>query len=74
VIKESLRLNPPVTFIQRVTDEPMTLEGYDIPVGTTVNVVIVNVLTNPTLWEDPLVSSIMYLLPPAMVYNTLLAH
>ncbi|XP_060561748.1 ultra-long-chain fatty acid omega-hydroxylase-like [Ruditapes philippinarum] len=54
VIKESLRLNPPVTFIQRVTDEPMTLEGYDIPVGTTVNIVIVNVLTNPTLWEDPL--------------------
>lgn len=56
VIKESLRINPPVTFIQRVTDEPLVIEGYEIPKGTLMNIVIYNVLNNSTLWEDPLVS------------------
>ncbi|XP_053375081.1 ultra-long-chain fatty acid omega-hydroxylase-like [Mercenaria mercenaria] len=54
VIKESLRLNPPVTFIQRVTNEPMVIEGYEIPEGTNMNIVIINILSNPTMWEDPL--------------------
>lgn len=53
VIKESLRMNPPVTFIQRVTDEPMTIDGYDIPVGTNINLILYNVLNNKTVWENP---------------------
>lgn len=53
VIKESLRMNPPVTFIQRVTDEPMTIDGYDIPVGTNINLILYNVLNNTTVWENP---------------------
>ena len=56
VIKESLRLNPPVIMIQRVTNEPMTMEGYEIPVGTMINIIIINILTNETTWEEPFVS------------------
>lgn len=52
VIKESLRINPPVPFIQRVTDEPMKLGGYDIPVGTNINIILYNVLNNSSVWED----------------------
>lgn len=54
VIKESLRINPPVTFIQRVTTEPLIIEGYEIPEGSVMNIIIYNVLNNPTMWEDPL--------------------
>ncbi|KAH3883802.1 hypothetical protein DPMN_007770 [Dreissena polymorpha] len=52
VIKESLRINPPVPFIQRVTDEPLRLGGYDIPVGTNINIILYNVLNNSTVWDD----------------------
>ncbi|KAH3736678.1 hypothetical protein DPMN_043251 [Dreissena polymorpha] len=48
MIKESLRINPHVPFIQRVTDEPLRLGEYDIPVVTNVNISLYNVLEHST--------------------------
>jgi cytochrome P450 len=36
VIKETLRMRPPVPVVVRTLLEPMTLGGYDLPAGTTV--------------------------------------
>jgi cytochrome P450 len=36
VVKETLRLRPPVPVVVRTLLEPMTLGGYDLPAGTTV--------------------------------------
>jgi cytochrome P450 len=36
VVKETLRLRPPVPVVVRNLLEPMTLGGYDLPAGTTV--------------------------------------
>ncbi|WAR03344.1 CP4F2-like protein [Mya arenaria] len=52
VIKESLRLNPPVTFIQRVTDEPVDIGGFRIPAATNINIIVYNILNNPTVWKN----------------------
>ncbi|HLY26698.1 MAG TPA: cytochrome P450 [Aggregatilineales bacterium] len=38
VIKESMRLYPPIPFIQRQALEDTTLGGYDVPKGTLVNI------------------------------------
>jgi cytochrome P450 len=40
VIKESMRILPPVPWNARVTSEPTTLSGYDLPEGTEVFVSI----------------------------------
>ena len=50
-MKESLRINPPVPFIQRVTTETMEMGGYEVPEGTDINIVLYNILNNSTVWE-----------------------
>ncbi|XP_033745790.1 cytochrome P450 4F6-like [Pecten maximus] len=53
-IKEGLRLHSPVSFIQRNTTQPFVVEGYHIPVGTSVAIQIYNLHHNPDVWEDPM--------------------
>ncbi|XP_062617356.1 leukotriene-B4 omega-hydroxylase 3-like [Saccostrea cucullata] len=52
-IKESMRLYPPVTFIQRVTTKETVLDGHPIPEGTTMGIQIYNLHHNKAVWEDP---------------------
>ncbi|XP_062570523.1 cytochrome P450 4F12-like [Saccostrea cucullata] len=52
-IKESMRLYPPVTFIQRVTTKETVLHGHPIPIGTTMGIPIYNLHHNKAVWEDP---------------------
>lgn len=52
-IKESMRLYPPVTFIQRITTKEVELDGHAIPAGTTIGIQIYNLHHNKAVWEDP---------------------
>ena len=52
-LKESLRLYPPVVMVQRVVDEPLTLDGYSLQKGAMIDIGIQSVHMNPTVWEDP---------------------
>ncbi|KAJ8872981.1 hypothetical protein PR048_026597 [Dryococelus australis] len=53
VIKESLRLYPTVPFIQRILKEDINIEGYDIPAGTAVTVLIYYANRNPEYFPNP---------------------
>ncbi|CAL1537320.1 unnamed protein product [Lymnaea stagnalis] len=52
-VKESMRLFPPVPFIQRTMNEDIVLEGHKIPAGTNVTVAIIHLHKNPQVWEEP---------------------
>lgn len=52
-IKESLRMNTVVPFIQRVTTKDLELEGYSIPAGTIVDIHLYMLHHNPRVWKDP---------------------
>ena len=54
-LKESMRINPPVLFIQRETTKPLVFDEWDVPAGTLINIPLYNVLNNHTVWENPLV-------------------
>ena len=54
-LKESMRINPPVIFIQRETTKPLVFDKWEVPAGTLVNIPLYNILNNHTVWEDPLV-------------------
>ena len=53
VLKETLRLYPPLWIIMRLAAEDDEIGGYDVPAGTTV--VITGSITNrhPDFWENP---------------------
>lgn len=54
VIKESLRLNPPVPFISRMITEEKTLKnGLILRVGTAVSLSIFAVQRDPETWPNP---------------------
>ena len=55
-LKESMRMNPPVLFIQRETTQTLEFDGRKVPAGTLINIHFYNILTNHTVWEDPLVN------------------
>ncbi|XP_048743248.2 ultra-long-chain fatty acid omega-hydroxylase-like isoform X2 [Ostrea edulis] len=52
-IKESMRMYPPVTFVQRVTTKDTMLDGHPIPSGTTIGIQIYNLHHNKAVWDDP---------------------
>lgn len=54
VIKESMRVLPPVPWNARVTSQPTTLEGYELPTGTEVWVSIFRTHRNPDIFPKPL--------------------
>ncbi|XP_053699161.1 cytochrome P450 4d8-like [Sabethes cyaneus] len=53
VIKESLRLMPPVPIIGRTLVEDMEMNGTTIPAGTTISIKIYNIHRNPKIWPEP---------------------
>jgi cytochrome P450 len=53
VIEETLRLRPVVPFVGRKLLQPMSLDGFDLPVGTNVFPAIYLAHTNPETFPDP---------------------
>jgi cytochrome P450 family 135 len=53
VIKETLRLRPPVPVVVRRLLEPMTLGGYELPAGTTVAPCIHLIHMDERTYENP---------------------
>ena len=54
-LKESMRLYPPVPFIQRVIQKEVEIDGKILPAGTTLDVSIYNLHHNPVVWTDHMV-------------------
>ena len=55
VVKESLRLFPPAPFTSRLTTQPVTVEGYDLPTGSEVTVSFYHTHRDPDVFPDPAV-------------------
>ena len=53
VLKESLRMHPPVTMFSRRTLKDLDLGGYLIPKGWHVGVSVYTLHRSPALWEKP---------------------
>ncbi|XP_051123365.1 cytochrome P450 Tp4149-like [Andrographis paniculata] len=53
VIKETLRLHPPVPVKPRETNEDVHLMGYDIPAGTMVMFNLSAICRDPACWDQP---------------------
>jgi cytochrome P450 len=53
IVKESLRLYPPVPFIARNSTVDLELNGYHIPAGTELMLQIYGVQRNAKYWKDP---------------------
>lgn len=62
-IKESLRLNTPVPFIERHLTRDLLVDDdkVTIPKGTVVNVVLYALHNNPLPWHDPRVSTLIHM-------------
>nr|AGV40781.1 flavone synthase [Saussurea medusa] len=54
IIKETLRLHPPIPMLIRKSIENVSVQGYDIPAGTMLFVNIWSIGRNPKYWESPL--------------------
>lgn len=52
-VKESMRLYPPVPFIERELAEDTIIDGHIIPQGTHIGVAIIFLHRHPLIWEDP---------------------
>lgn len=53
IIKESLRLFPPVPFIVRNSTEDLDLSGHKVPRGTEMILLIYAIQRSARYWEDP---------------------
>jgi cytochrome P450 len=53
VCHETLRIDPVAPIIGRTLREGLTLQGFELPPGTSVGVAIVNVHRRPDLYPDP---------------------
>ncbi|KAK3803778.1 hypothetical protein RRG08_026014 [Elysia crispata] len=51
-LKETMRLYPPVPFIERELMEETVIDGHVIPPGTTIGVSILLLHRNPAVWKD----------------------
>jgi len=52
VIKEALRLYPPVPFLARITEEPLEILGYEIPTNTEIFLSPYLIHRNPKDWPN----------------------
>lgn len=53
VLKESLRLYPPVPFISRVCVEETHINGLVLPKGTEVHIHVYDIMRDPKHFSDP---------------------
>ena len=53
VIKEALRLHPPVPVYARVLDKDIVVNGNTIPKGTDIGIYTIALHMNPDYWDDP---------------------
>ncbi|XP_063240056.1 cytochrome P450 4C1-like [Bacillus rossius redtenbacheri] len=53
VIKETLRLYPPLPVVGRVVEEEVRITGYTLPVGTIVGIPILFTHRDPGIFPDP---------------------
>ena len=53
VIKESLRMFPPVSMIARRISETTVLDGNKLPAGTNCSIMIFAIHRNPEFWKNP---------------------
>lgn len=53
VLKEAMRLYPPVPVISRISAEPITLDGFDVPEGAIAVIPIFCIHRHKKLWADP---------------------
>jgi cytochrome P450 family 135 len=53
VMKESMRLHPVIPIVVRTLQQPMTIGGYDLPVGATVGPSIVVAHATEDNYDDP---------------------
>ncbi|XP_064614553.1 cytochrome P450 4F12-like [Liolophura sinensis] len=52
-LKEVLRMYPSAPQISRVTTRPVTIDGIELPEGSTIEVHIYALHHNPLIWKDP---------------------
>ncbi len=52
-IEEGLRYDPPVIWLMRTAEKPMTLQGVDIPVGSRLLVGLSSANRDELVWSDP---------------------
>jgi cytochrome P450 len=53
VVTETLRLFPPVYALPRVADQDVQFDGYRVPEGERVNVVLYGIQRDPRFFDDP---------------------
>ncbi len=52
VLKETMRMHPPVPVISRQTVEPVTIEGVTLLPGTITNISIYSLHHHPQIWGE----------------------
>lgn len=52
VVRESIRLHPPVFLLTRETAQPVEIDGYRIPAETTIRVPILAIHRNEDIWGE----------------------
>lgn len=53
VIKETIRLHPPIPLVPRICTQDREIQGYDVPKGTIVLVNVWAISRDSKYWEDP---------------------
>ena len=53
VVKEALRLRPPLYFVTRQVPEPMVVHGYELPAGLSVTVCVYLAHRHPDAYDAP---------------------
>ncbi|CAI0418200.1 unnamed protein product [Linum tenue] len=53
VVKEAMRLHPPVVVVPRACRETCNVGGFDIPKGTAVAINVYSIMRDPAVWVNP---------------------
>lgn len=53
LFRESLRMYPPTALVPRITTEPLSLYGHEIPAGVALSLFICSLVRDPETFKDP---------------------